>query len=75
MNDVRSQIRDKMSCGDLPRDNCVVTLYRSGRGGRCVACSQRILGSETEVECDVPGAGTIHFHRRCYDLWQLELAA
>jgi hypothetical protein len=76
MNDpLRSQIRDKMSSGDLPRENCVVTLYAAGRGEHCAACGQRILGSETAVECDLPRAGVLRFHRRCYDLWQLELAA
>jgi hypothetical protein len=26
-----------------------------------------------EIECDVPGGGTIRFHLACYDLWQTVL--
>ena len=35
----------------------------------------RILATDTEIECDVAGTGTIFFHLACYDAWQSVLAA
>lgn len=72
---LRVRIQDLITGGTLPCDDCVVTWYGEGRGRHCAACDQRILGSDTEIECDVPGGGTIYFHLQCYDLWQSVLAA
>jgi len=47
-----------------------VTWYGPGRGRRCSACSQRILGTDREIECDVTGGDTIYFHQACYEAWQ-----
>ncbi len=64
------RIQELMSRGDLPCEDCIVTWYGAGQGRRCGACDQRILSRDMEIECDVPGGGTIHFHLACYDVWQ-----
>ena len=51
-----------------------MTWYGHGRGRRCAACDQRILGTDSEIECDVPGGGTIYFHHACYEVWHSALA-
>jgi hypothetical protein len=33
------------------------------------------LGTDAEIECDVPGGGTIRFHQACYDVWHSALKA
>ena len=75
IDSLRSRIRDLVTAGDLPCDDCVVAWYGDGRGRRCAGCDQRILGSDAEIECDVPGGGTISFHLACYTLWQETLTA
>jgi hypothetical protein len=59
------RIQQRIAAGILPCADCVVTLYGSGRGRRC----------DGEIECDVPGGGTIYFHQACYEVWQSALAA
>ena len=49
-----------------------MTWYGPGTGGICVACESPIAAKEVEVECDLPGGGTIRLHRRCYDVWSKE---
>jgi hypothetical protein len=46
-----------------------MTWFGPGRGGPCAACEQPIVAHDVEVECDLPGGGTVTFHRRCYDVW------
>jgi hypothetical protein len=65
----RRLIRSKILAGALPKQNCRMTWFGPGRDGHCVACDQRIGAQEVEVECDLPGGGTIRLHRDCYDLW------
>ena len=71
---LRTRIQSLVSTGALPCEDCVVTWYGQGRARDCAACEQRILGTETEIECDVPGGGSVHFHLWCYDAWQSVLA-
>ena len=71
--DLLTQIRQRMAVGTLPCDDCVVTWYGAGRGRRCAACDQRILGNDAEIECDVPGGGTVYFHQACYNVWHSAL--
>lgn len=72
---LRVRIQDLVSSGGLPCEDCLVAWYGEGRGQRCAACDQRILSSHTEIECDVPGGGTIRFHLACYEVWQTILTA
>lgn len=72
---LHARIQSLVTTGGLPCEDCVVAWYGEGRGRHCAACGERILGTDTEIECDVPGGGTIHFHLRCYDAWQSVLAA
>lgn len=72
--ELRARITERIASGALPRENCLVTWYGPGRGNRCVACDERILGTDIEVACDLPGEGTIYFHSPCYDLWHAALA-
>jgi hypothetical protein len=67
------RIQQRMAVGTLPCEDCVVTWYGSGRGRRCAACDRRILGTDTEIECDVPSGGTVYFHQACYDVWHSAL--
>ena len=71
---LRVHIQALMSAGTLPCEDCVVTWYGRGRGRRCSACDQRILGIDNEIECDVPGGGTIYFHHACHEIWHSVLA-
>jgi DNA-binding response OmpR family regulator len=68
-----ARIRQRMASGTLPCDDCTVTWYGEGRRRLCAACDQRILGTDTEIECDLPRGGTICFHQRCYDVWHSAL--
>jgi hypothetical protein len=68
-------VRELISAGALPCEDCVVTWYGPGRGRHCSACGQRILGTDHEIQCDVAGGGTIYFHQACYEVWQSALAA
>jgi hypothetical protein len=65
----RRIIRERILVGILPKQNCRMTWFGPGRGGKCVACDRPIAVHEVEVECDLPTGGTIRLHRRCYDLW------
>jgi hypothetical protein len=66
-------IRQRMAAGTLPCEDCVVTWYGWGRRRDCAACDRPILETDTEIECDVPGGGTIYFHQACYDVWHSAL--
>jgi hypothetical protein len=72
---LQMRIQSLMTSGDLPCEDCVVTWYGQGRERQCAACDRRILATDTEIECDVPGTGSIFFHLACYDAWQAVLAA
>jgi hypothetical protein len=74
-NALQTRIQSLMTSGDLPCEDCVVTWYGQGRDRHCAACERRILATDTEIECDVPGTGTVFFHLACYDAWQSVLAA
>ena len=65
-------IRQKILAGHLPKENCRMTWYGPGTGGVCSACEQPIATDEVEVDCDLPGGGTIRLHRRCYDILAAE---
>lgn len=69
MSDLTTQIRKSIREGRLPRTDCLVTWLGPGRGQVCAACSDRVLGSEILVECDLPDGRTVWFHSRCYDEW------
>ena len=63
------QIRGKILAGQLPKEHCRMTWFGPGRGATCAACDELIEVHDVEVECDLPGGGTLPFHRRCYDVW------
>jgi len=69
---LRQAIRQRILAGNLPKENCRMTWYGPGTGGVCIACEQPIATDEVEVDCDLPGGGTIRLHRRCYDIWAAE---
>jgi hypothetical protein len=69
---LRQAIRQRILAGNLPKENCHMTWYGPGTGGVCIACEQPIAVDEDEVDCDLPGGGTIRLHRRCYDIWAAE---
>jgi hypothetical protein len=71
-DDLRHAIREKILAGVLPKVHCRMTWYGPGTGGICVACERPIAASDVEVECDLPGGGTIRLHRKCYDVWSKE---
>ena len=74
-NALQTRIHSLLTSGDLPCEDCVVTWYGQGRDRQCAACDRRILATDTEIECEVPGTGTVLFHLACYDAWQSVLAA
>ena len=71
-DDLLPGIRQKILDGTLPKQNCQVTWYGHGTGQICVACERPIAADDVEVECDLPGGGTIRLHRRCYEFWAAE---
>ena len=73
--DLRHAIRTMILAGTLPKENCRMTWYGPGTGGVCAACEQPIAADDVEVDCDLPGGGTIRLHRRCYDIWSAEWPA
>jgi hypothetical protein len=75
MNQLRAMIQESVTCGRLPKVDCVVTWYGLGRGQLCAACNQRILGSEVGVDCDLSDGSTLRLHARCYTLWHSLLQA
>ena len=74
MDPLMARIQEGVTCGRLPKVDCVVTWYGQGRGQLCAACDQRILGSEVSVDCDLPDGETVKFHAKCYTLWHSLLA-
>lgn len=68
-DDLYDIIRDKILAGQLPKEHCRMTWYGPGKGAICVACNLPITSEDVEVECDLPGGGTLRFHRRCYEIW------
>jgi len=71
-DDLPHSIREKILAGGLPKENCRVTWFGFGTGVVCTACDQPIAADDVEVECDLPGGGTIRLHRKCYDVWSNE---
>lgn len=65
-------IRAKILRGDLPKEHCRMTWYAPGTGALCAACERSIMAAEIEVECDLPGGGTMRFHVDCYRIWSEE---
>lgn len=63
------QIREKILAGHLPKEHCRMTWFGPGRGATCAACDRPVGPQDVEVECDLPGGGTLPFHRRCYEVW------
>jgi hypothetical protein len=68
------RIQDRIRTGRLPGGDCAATWYREGRGQRCAACDERILGTDLGVDCDLVGGATVQFHARCYIVWHSLLA-
>jgi len=68
-NELVLRITERMTAGTLPCEDCVVTWFGPGRDRPCVVCDEQILPTHIETECDLPGGGTIYFHRACYLLW------
>jgi hypothetical protein len=68
-----ARIRERMSAGTLPCEDCVVTWFGEGRDHRCAVCDEPITAPDTEIECDLPGGGSLHFHAPCFDLWHAAL--
>ena len=66
-DDLRVRIRELMAAGSVPCGDCVVTWYGERCGRRCA--------SDTEIECDVLGGGTILFHLACYNAGHSTLSA
>ena len=71
-DDLRRMVREKILAGTLPKEHCRTTWYGQGTGRICAACERPIEADEIEVECDLPGGGTIRLHRTCYDVWSKE---
>jgi hypothetical protein len=64
-----AMIRNRMTAGTLPRDECTGTWYGFGNGRSCSGCDRPIAASDVEVECDLSDGTTVRFHRLCFDLW------
>ena len=69
IRDMVEQIRTRISDGRLPSTPCLVTWSASGRGELCAACDRRILGSETNVQCDFEDLRGVTMHFECYRVW------
>jgi hypothetical protein len=69
MDELVSEIRRRIAAGTLPKDDCLFTWYRPGRGEPCAVCDRRILGTHLGIHCDTDDVGTIHLHEQCYSVW------
>ena len=69
------RIAERMITGALPCRDCLVAWFGQGRGHQCAVCDAPITSPDTEIECDLPGGGTLYFHSPCFDLWHAALPA
>lgn len=67
---VRALLRD----GCLPRETPAQTWGSEGSGWRCDVCGYPIGVGETEYELLFARLvdASLHLHRPCYELWELE---
>ena len=67
-----ARVRGKIVARHLPKQDCRRTWHGYGTGVLCAACDQPVDPSEVEVECELPGGGTIRLHLACYEIWARE---
>jgi hypothetical protein len=72
-DDLRQQIRARLSEGRLPAVNGVSKSHR-GTSRPCIVCRRAI--DPTEVERQIEGVGVfVYAHEACYKLWREESVA
>jgi hypothetical protein len=67
-----ARIRGKVLARHLPKEDCRRTWHGYGTGAICVACDRPVDANDVEVECELPGGGTIRLHLACYEIWARE---
>ena len=70
MDNDGSRIQARITGGQLPSADCVVTWYHPGRGQRCAVCHDRVLSFELAIQCDLPDGTAAWFHAACHARWQ-----
>ena len=66
-------VKTKIAHGALPAIRAHNPSVYQGRGRRCDCCEQMIDQYESQTDVDLGGAVTIHFHLRCFSIWQAEI--
>ena len=72
LDELRSLARDRLQCGELPREKCQVTWFGPGVDEPCALCGRSITGLEIECECDQLNASAVRFHQACFAIWDEE---
>ena len=72
VDELRSLTRDKLKCGELPREKCQVTWFGPGLGQPCAVCTRPIPRLEIECECEQSGGTMLRFHQACFAIWDEE---
>jgi hypothetical protein len=67
---VRALLRDRC----LPREAPIQLWGGEGQGWHCDVCGHPIARGEAEYELLFAGAGesSLHLHRSCYEMWEIE---
>jgi hypothetical protein len=66
-------VKTKIADGALPAIRAENPRVHQGRGRRCDCCEQMIGEYESQTDVDLSGTVTIHFHLRCFGIWQAEV--
>ena len=69
-------VKTKIAHGALPAiraDNPSVYSVHQGRARRCECCEEMLGQYDAQTDVDLGGTVTIHFHLRCFSIWQAEV--
>jgi hypothetical protein len=71
--EIRALVKTKIAEGVLPPIHAGNYPVDHGRGRRCDCCEQMIAEYEFQTDVDLTGTVTLHFHLRCFGVWQAEV--
>ena len=69
---LRLLIITKLNDGQLPRSALSPVLGGHGGGETCMGCEERVPKREAMIEGSTEDGRTIHFHTRCFYIWNSE---
>jgi hypothetical protein len=72
LDELRCLTRNRLQCGELPREKCQVTWFGPGVGEPCALCGRSITRLEIECECEQANRPALRFHQACFAVWDEE---